>query len=531
MGQMVSAPPQTGSRFRPWVRRNEAWLLLVLVGLISLGLPLALAFLTGSIAIPHNDAWSHTRIAEGFAQGDGFQLLGWNRTALLGQVAVLGPLGLSITAQHVFVSLAALAGLVATFFYLDSRVDRRRAVLGTVLVGVVPDFGLLATSYMSDIPAFAAMLICLALADVAFRRHSVWILGFAVLVGVWGVTIREQALVAPVAVVITAFSQLRDRRWAVVALGLVALGAVVAFEVWRRSLPFGDPPWFTVSARAPVVVAVMAAITLAFFLAPALALVARPSLWSFRARTAGVAAGVVGVAAWVKWDSVVLGNYLAPGGAYSAAVTGTREVFGPIAWAFICVAAVASLAVLAGVLVHHGLRLDRMSAVYAALLVAGTLAQSLIGQSVFSRYLLPLVPVAAYAVLRVPASPRWARSGVAVSLMVALSLAVSSSAMAFDAARWEVAKGLEASGVSATDIDAGLEWVGYHSPVPASQEEEPDLAPDVNFYMRMFPKSRQCYVVSSSPLSEGSLVRTEAFRSFALAGSSTLWIYQFQPCR
>ena len=73
-------------------------------------MPLALAFLTGSIAIPHNDAWSHSRIAEGFARDGEIRMLGWNRTALVGQVVPLGPLAASIVAQQVFVAVLAVLG-------------------------------------------------------------------------------------------------------------------------------------------------------------------------------------------------------------------------------------------------------------------------------------------------------------------------------------------------------------------------------------------------------------------------------------
>ncbi len=56
------------------------WTLWGLLGVLALtvGVPVVLAIATGAIAIPHNDAWSHSRIAQAFAEGDGFQLVGWN---------------------------------------------------------------------------------------------------------------------------------------------------------------------------------------------------------------------------------------------------------------------------------------------------------------------------------------------------------------------------------------------------------------------------------------------------------------------
>ena len=73
-----------------------------------------LARATGSLAIPHNDAWAYSRIAESYAAGQGLHLLSWNRVFLVGQIAVLGRTG-SIAGQHTGVSVLAVCGLAALF--------------------------------------------------------------------------------------------------------------------------------------------------------------------------------------------------------------------------------------------------------------------------------------------------------------------------------------------------------------------------------------------------------------------------------
>jgi hypothetical protein len=517
---------------RRWVRsRRGRGLLLTAVLGCAVGVPVALAFLTGSIAIPHNDAWSHSKIAEGFARDGEIRLLGWNRTALVGQVVPLGPLAASIAAQQLFVAVLAVLGLVATYAFLLARVGPGRALLGTALVGALPEFGLLATSYMSDVPAFAAVMICIATADRALRRDSVPLLCAAVAVGVWGATVREQALAAPAAVVVVAALAWRGRRRAaVVACGLVAASAFVVFEWWRRSLPYGDPLHLELSPRPAVNAAVQTALTMALFLAPAVALVARPARWGRRARIAGVTVlAVAALVTVVERGGIFLGNYLDRDGAYGEVAVGTRVVLPAAIWAGLLVVACVSAGLLAGLVVEHGMPLDRISMLLGGLLTVGTLAQAGLGQPVFTRYLLPLVPIAAVLVLGPVTESRWRLAVPVVAALFGCALALTANALSFDAARWQAAQELERSGVPATDIDAGLEWVGYHAGGPAELDGPP--ADVQGWYRDAFPNSRRCALVAASPVPDGVPATTFPYRRFGLLGDADLWIYRSHACR
>jgi hypothetical protein len=81
---------------------------------ITIGIPFALAVVTDSLAIPHNDAWAYSRIAQAFARGEGFHLVGWNRVFLLGQVALFGQ-SPSIAGQHATVGVVAVCGLCSWY--------------------------------------------------------------------------------------------------------------------------------------------------------------------------------------------------------------------------------------------------------------------------------------------------------------------------------------------------------------------------------------------------------------------------------
>jgi len=513
---------------RPAGGRAGGTALVLLVAVVATGIPLLLAFVTGSIAIPHNDAWSHTRIAQEFARSGEFVLLGWNRSALLGQIVALGPLGESIIAQHLFVAALSVVALLATHRYLHPRVGSAAALLGTAIVAMLPEFGLLATSFMTDMPAFAALMVCLVLTDRALRTGSPGWLAAALVVGVWGITIREQDLVGPVvAVAVTAVAWSGRKRAVALAYGAAAAGAILAFEVWRRALPDGDPPGFQLDPGYALSSTVRAAFTIALYLAPALFLVARPARWAASTRWASgtVLVGAVAVSV-VRRGDVVLGNYLAASGAYGEAALGAREVLPTWWWAVLVAVACVSGALLAGHLLEEGLRVDRVTALAVALLIAGTIGQAALGQDTYARNLLPLVPLACVPLLARLEAPRWGRALPALALMFTTSLALTANALAFDAARWNAATALTEDGVAATDIDAGIEWVGYHATSPAVVGTG---WTDGGWWMNRFSGSRACHLISASPLGS-EVLGTVDYRTYAVFGHSTLWIHAGSPC-
>lgn len=526
--------------------------LLPVAGVLCLcvGWPVLLAVLTGSLAIPHNDAWAHSLIAQHYARRGSVELVGWNRSALVGQIIVLGPLGSSIIVQQLFIAVLASVGLLTIYGWLMPRVGRSGALLGTALVGLTPDFGLLATSYMADIPAFTAVVGCLFLTDQALRTQDGRYLLGALVVGTWGVTVREQAIVGPVvAVVVTVAAwQGRKRRIALVG-GVFSALVIFWFEVWRRSLPYGDPPSMSINLNSMVVagIAVCACFAVALAVFPAVLLTAGPRDWSRRARLMSVSAlflaivlvivVVVVARAYRRPGNIFLGNYLAQTGAYSEASIGMRYVLPDWWWFTLAAMACVSLALIVGHFVDSGVSLDRMSGLVLLLMVGGTLAQAVVGQAIFARQLLVVIPVACVALLGSRAAddrPMPRRSNrllslVAVAGLAATSTAITANALSFDAARWQAASSLVARGIPATDIDAGLEWVGYHASEHASRSSA--HADALGLHMRMFQHSRECYVVSASPLDGLLLDSTAPYRTYALGGSSKLWVYQISPCR
>ncbi|WP_172798290.1 glycosyltransferase family 39 protein [Mycobacterium sp. GA-1285] len=511
-----------------------------------IGWPVFLAVFTGSLEIPHNDAWAYSLIAERHARSGSIELVGWNRAALIGQIVILGPLGQSIVAQQLFVAALATCGLLATYGLLVPRIGRSGALLGTALVGLTPDFGLLTTSYMAEIPAFTAVVACLFLTDRALRVQDARYLLGALAIGTWGVTVREQAIVGPVVAVAVTLTAWRGRKRRIALLaGMFSALVIAVFEVWRRSLPHdGGAPLTPLGIST--VLAIATAVAMCFFVAlavfPVVLISVRPRRWSRRAQRISVGvfvltALVAGVAhVFGQGNFIFLSNYLTRDGAYTAASIGTRHVLPDWWWFTLVVMACVSLALIVGQLIDSGIRLDRMLGLVLLLTLGGTLAQVVLGQPAFGRSLLILIPVACVALLGCRAtdgrSPPPVRRKLlpvaAVAILAATSTAVIANALAFDAARWHAASKLVARGVAHTDINAGFEWVGYHAAQPASWSSADSDA--FSWYMSMFEHSRNCYVVSASPLHGLRLISTEHYRTYALAGSSNLWIYQTFPC-
>ncbi|MDK9669357.1 hypothetical protein [Propionibacterium freudenreichii] len=187
--------------------------------------------------------------------------------------------------------------------------------------------------------------------------------------------------------------------------------------------------------------------------------------------------------------------------------------------------------------------------------MAGTLGQALIGQEIYDRYLITLVPLLCGPLLgslaaqpaatsagspgasaaprpavpprsSAPTTSRWA-GAVGLVVVAALSWSVTASTLARDGAQWRAAERLVARGVSATDIDAGFEWLGWHSSRPMVAGSG---VLGAHGYTSSFADTRACYTVSQSPLPDMAVVETVHYPRFAVAGSSALWVQRSADC-
>ena len=525
-----------------WPSERAAQLLLAAALTVGVLIPLTLSIVTGSISIPHNDAWSHAVIASTFAETGRIELVGWNRSSLVGQIVVLGPLAGSVVLQHLWVAAMAAVGLLATHRLVAARTNETGGATVALVVACAPQFGLLATSYMTDVPAYAAVVLSLTLADTALASGRLGVLALSLAVGLWGVTIREQALVAPAAVALSALWLLRGRARRIAGIQVAAASVLFgAFEVWRRSLPNGDPPriaWSLVEAGTGAAGALMA---LGLCAAP-LVLSCRPPKaprWIL-VLTAVVVAGLG--AAWVNLSrsASIAGNYVTNFGAYPEASPAPRIIMPDALWYAVLAMAVLSVSWLTAITLgailtrpdgHPDHRsTDPLIPLTLAFLLAGTVLQAAIGQMVFGRYLLPAVPLVAI-LLR----PHWIRltvvGWVGLALNAGMGLVLTADALARDAALWRAAEAQVAAGVESDTINAGLAWVGTHAELPARSglaDREGSALPRI---MGMFPESSECYVITANPGLDLPIADEIQYRRWALTGSGVMYVYEQNPCR
>jgi len=502
---MAASLPMSPGRICP-ARRA-----VLLPGLLVLGFAAsswAVAAWAGGWGIPHNDDWALLRIARHLADTGRFELVGWNRAALAGQTfpaaGVLAVFGGGVVMLQALDLVAASAVLALAYLLLRRFLGPGRAALGAATLLGTPELWLLSTSFMTDALAAALVLGSLLLGVVALRAPdrraaAAPFLG-ALLLGLWGSTVREAAIAAPVAVLLAVvLARRRDLRALAGPSTVVLALAVAAFEVARRSLPFGDEPHLTVDPGGTAAHVLEALFWTGLVLSPVtLCWAARwrkPQTWLLIAVAAGLAAALrLGLQ-----RQFFPANYLSRRGAYVSAGLGTRAALVPEwTWLLVCAIAVVSAGVLLSWLVAaRWSGADPVLTTFLALSMGGLLVEDALGQTTYSRYLLVLPPVLAVFLLRTPRPPAPARVGSVALLaaLCALAVVLTVGTLRSDAARWRAAELLVAQGVDPMEIAAGQEWSGWHTGAVAVHDRR-DAPGDEAWWTGMFSDASECWLVT-----------------------------------
>ncbi len=543
----------TGAASRPatHAERDGKGFLVAAAALVAVAVTASLT--TGSWWIPHNDDWAFTRIAERFARTGDTSLIGWNNTSVVGQVFALGPLGTSALARHLFVLAGAALFVGCCHWAVRERHGSWWAGFAVLTVVLSGPFLLLATSFMTDLPAAGLMLLSFVVGRQSVRRGSVALLAASLVAGLWAATVRDTAIVAPIAVLAGhTWTRLRAGRvppaglsGPVLATAWTALaGTFLLFELWRRSLPWGMNPEVKADLAAGGLQVVALFFTVSMLVLPAV-LVQLPRCRNLRSFAAGCITFGTGSVMGDRGAGLLTGNYISEHGAYYAAGLGWRTPWFGVSPAILQLTALVAGSLLAATLAAPGtLRaLDTTWALYSLGIVASLVTPAILGQGLFDRYMLPLVVPVLLLVLprqdqarEVAPTPGGARrvltrgAGMAAVLAsAALTLSLTLEALAYDAARWGAAEALTRSGTPPTDIAAGLEWLGYHAGTPANADRK---GRDRWFWATsMFDGARSCYLVAASPVAGADLLTTTTYRTYVLFGESPLYTYATGECR
>jgi Dolichyl-phosphate-mannose-protein mannosyltransferase len=572
------------------VHRRDVVIVLGLI-VLAVGLPAIVGIASGAIAIPHNDDFAYRRPALTLYQSGRLELTGWAVMTLIGQLAATLPLlwltSGSSTAFAATTMAFAVVGIVAGYALARRVLTPGPAGLAVLLATLVPGFLLYTTAYMTEVPAFAMEVSCLAIGSVAIGRtpHDGrwrW-LAASLAVGCYGFAIREYAAAAPIAVLLAAVTSDPERRWRPYAIGLGGVvGAFVAIYVFAAALPGQASVGLELPTPGTTRRVLDAVNVVSLALAPALflAVVAWVPYWRRSDRRIPAAVGAlagVAAASVIYLDQLTIRLGLAPGpvpdvlvgNVFSAhgsldvgVMAGSRPVlYAPPTWdllnAFALLVTIAGIAFLGAFLVAERHRLARavdlraiptslgstpgMLAAFVVVFAVGTAALGLTS-ILFDRYVWPLALPLAILLLRPPepssaayeGRSAWRRvgvqilAGVLVVVVATTSLALLLNEAAFDGARWRMGEEAVRLGFAPDTVDAGLEWVGIHATGLAALTAPPE--PSGTDYSVKFPSFHPCAVVSSTALGFPGfrllVARPDAYRLLLIGGpSETLRLY------
>jgi hypothetical protein len=296
-------------RLRPTLggsRGREMWIVLGLLAL-AIGLPAIVGIVSGAISAPRNDDFAYRRAALMLFEHGRLEFTGWAVMTLVGQLAATIPLlwltSGSAAAFATTTSVFAVIAILASYSVARRVLSPGRAGLAVLLAVLVPGFLLYTTAYMTEVPAFAMEMSCLAIGAVALERSSGadrwrW-LAASLVVGCYAFSIREYALAAPLAVLAAAAASDRQGRRAPYLLGLVAVGVVcAAIYVWTAGLPGQGDVGLAVPTPHTTRRVLDAIGVISLTLAPAIVVAAGtwvPRWWRSRERTGAAMGGFIGL--------------------------------------------------------------------------------------------------------------------------------------------------------------------------------------------------------------------------------------------
>ena len=239
--------PGTEGRLPRWSSRD--WVGLVGLTVISSVLPFVVSAASGDLSIPHNDDWSYRRFALYTLHTGHIRFTDTVDAALVGQVLSVQPLlhifGGAGWAFGLYGSIAMLCLTIAGYCLARRFVDTNRAIFCVLLLVLFP--GVLATvpTFMTDIPALAGSVLCLAVGVASMDRTGAFrwaLLIGAMVIGLFAFTIRQEALAAPLAVIVASLT-VRPRQF----IPTIVLGGGVVALAFKLNTWIGRIPGSTVS--------------------------------------------------------------------------------------------------------------------------------------------------------------------------------------------------------------------------------------------------------------------------------------------
>jgi hypothetical protein len=445
-----------------------------------------------------------------------------------------------------FVALLGMLGLFAIYRILIHALGTNRAGVATLLITIWPGYALLTTSFMADIPMFSAIFISLAIGNHALKTDSKWLYLFSLVIGLWAFTIREQALAAPVAIILAAIYKRKEffvisKRILTISI-LVFVALLGTFVAWRIQLPNNDGADFTFRDNGVLVAfggIVRGWFNLALIIGIPVLFSNRLNMKSNRIRLSVLTTFLLGLAALIYSGihNFFLPNYLNIFGSYAEALPPTAPLFPEYLWLALIVIAII-LGSLSAPIVFKNLRnVNPLITIFTALTLIGTIGQFLTMQGVFDRYFIVFLPFLLSITLQGNFTSQLKKANrigsalkiCAVTFIATISVALSLHSWSLDIARWNLASQLVSDNLPADRINAGLEWQGYNSKHGVVNTE---VIPSWGFDYLFNADS--CRVISTLALdqvfytrdtSTWNFVSEHSYPTYLYVGSSNLYVF------
>ncbi len=523
---MVLAPPRTEPDTQAAPARVPHALPIAAVVAFGAAVPVLAAWHYGTFGAARGDDWSYLRALFHWTETGHLNFNNWVSMTLLGQLVLAAPLAIlkhrDTTALQLFTATLGLVGLLAVEWTVWTFTKRAgRAAFAALAVAAGPVWGILAVSFMTDVPAFAFAMLSMAVGVRALRDETpaVRYVVASVALGFVAFTIREYAGVPAAAVAIMATIQalrVGDRRVARVSIAcgaIAAVGVIVFMWVWRQ-IPAGKPFDFSFPTHHAISTAVdkgggLLRLT-GLWLSPLLLLrgPVRAVQAAWRASRVLAVAAIVAVGGWLGVTGLRLprlgfaGNYVVPDGALGQGVsTGYRPMLIPksvfdLLVVIGTVGAVLLALLLVPPMVSAWSRLrtrqwhapaDSIALQFVALCAGGYalcyVVAALLGLPLYDRYVLPIIGFVAVLLMASPEratevapspsrAPSWLRpavAGIAFAVVASIGVLYTLDSASFDAVRWNVSEAAVHAGWRADTVAGNFEWVNYHARVPGSR--------------------------------------------------------------
>ena len=489
----------------------------------------------GAVGIARADDWSYLLTQFEFHESGRFVMNNWAVTMLIGQTLLAAPVvvafGTSIVALQAFVATLSAAALVVTYVVVRQILPIRWSIFSLATLVVSPVFGPSVVSFMTDVPSLLFLSASLLVGIRAIQGIEIrWVsLSTSALLAVVAFSFRDYAIICFVAVIMVALTTHKSRQTRVSLAAMLTVVVLVALGlyIWRHSLPNDlDLPGWDLGYSVQLVA--RGTLTVALLVSPALAAIA---WWRLRGlggkRTGGIYLVSLGVSCLIAVIAgfEMLGNVIHPFG-LTWLISGSGIRMWPlemnrllVGLAIVSLTLAIAFAIQLVLLRSNGrawttaqmtwTRNDPSRAVLAIfpvlLLLAHSAATILLGAWYIDRYFILVIPFLAAALIRIAKDQDFLVRGVGtlapigvLLLVTLLGIHVVDFHARFDGSRWEIGRELVSQGYSAHEIDAGIEWGGFHALDIGQSPSQRVYSPDRTWWTERYPDQQVCVTVSAT---------------------------------